>query len=522
MEENGSKTGFFRMMRSIVAAPFEERVAREEFARMEAAQARTAMAFLDESVRLVQPERDGYVLIGGGTDRKLDAETSQALRTQATRARYRSPLMKGYLNSLSAFVIGQGPTIKVETEDEELDKRANDWLDQFRMINQWDKREDELFDRTIRDGETFLRKFVQKKDGEVPIKLTDKQQNRLTQLQVSVGELKSTLSAPRGMVLIRLLAPEHIRDPIGVFEDGIVTSAEDAGIVLGYIYAPDEADKQKTEFIPADEMMHTPIEVDSDVLRGRSLLEVLLEPNKKYEDWLGYRMALNMARSALFLFKKITGTPAQGEAIRDAAETTKEDPINDRRLKMLKPMTVVHHGPGIEYDLQSPNMQAQDAQHDGKSLLLFMAAGAGLPDYMFTADASGSNYASSLVAEGPAFRTFKDWQDTFTPVFETPHRWALVEGAKAGQIRGLTAKKAETINISVEWPKISVREELAHTQRNAILNAEGILSKEGWSIDEGVDHKTEKVRTAKEQEEKLDFVGTANPNAFTGQGTEEE
>ena len=58
-------------------------------------------------------------------------------------------------------------------------------------------------------------------------------------------------------------------------------------------------------------------------------------------------------------------------------------------------------------------MQAQEIEGagDGRHILLNIAAGSGLAEYMVTGDASNANYSSSMVAESPAVKEFEDIQD---------------------------------------------------------------------------------------------------------------
>ena len=58
-------------------------------------------------------------------------------------------------------------------------------------------------------------------------------------------------------------------------------------------------------------------------------------------------------------------------------------------------------------------------------LLLSTAAGAGLPEFMLTSDASNSNYASTMIAEGPAVKLFQSEQQFFAAEFTRLWRWVM-------------------------------------------------------------------------------------------------
>ena len=511
MISTNDRPGMLTMLGSIVRAPFEERLVRVEAARYERLSHEAASSMLEQTVRLVQPEEDGYtqLLTGQGSSRDLDSTTSKELRTQAIRASYRSPLMVGYLRTLKRFVMGRGPTFHPTTEDEELNERISEWWKYVALVNRWDTLEDEIPGRTWRDGEAFIRRFLHDHNGPLKSTFTTTVAQRLAKLGVRRSLIQGR-SLLRGTTLLRILDPDQIEDPEGVITSGIVTSSDDVRNVLGYLWNPEPGKTDNVEFVPAAEMEHTPINVDSDVLRGRSQLEPLLRRDKQYEDWLKYRLALNLARTSIALHKTVDkATPTQIAAMRDPKQ--RDSPGNDRKTRMFKPFTTVTTAKGVEYKLLSPNLQAQDAQHDGRSLMLNMAAAAGFPDYMFTGDNSNANYASALVSEGPAFREFESWQDFFEPVYRRIYRWAIEDGAKAGQIKGLDADAVHELPVEVRWPDIEVRDRESQAKRNEILHRNRVLSLEGWAIDAGLDWEVEKERLARELQDELECSGVLEP-----------
>lgn len=511
MNGNNDRPGMFTMLRSIVQAPYEERLARVAEARHERLSYEAANGMLEQTARLVQPDTDGYTQLLGeiGSDRGLDESTSKELRAQAIRASYRSPLMVGYLRTLKRFVMGVGPTFHPMTDDDGLNERISEWWKYVALVNRWDTLEDEIPGRTWRDGEAFIRRFVHGHNGPLKSQFTSTVRQRLAKLGVSRSLIQGR-SLLRGTTLLRILDPDQIEDPEGVITSGIVTSSDDVRNVLGYLWNPEPGKNDKVEFVPAAEMEHTPINVDSDVLRGRSQLEPLLQRDQQYNDWIRYRLALNLARTAIVLHKQVEGgTPSQIADLRNP--TQRDTPGNDRKTQMFQPFTTITTGKGIEYKLLTPNLQAQDAQHDGRSLVLNMAAGAGIPEFMFSADSSNANYASALVSEGPAFREFESWQDFFTPVYRRIYRWAMEDGARAGQIQGLDADAACELPVEVRWPNIEVRDQESRAKRNEILHRSGVLSREGWAIDAGLDWDAERERLERELQAELEFSGVMEP-----------
>jgi len=491
----GARPGIGAMLRAVVAAPFEERVLREERARHERLQFQASSAVLQEIVQRVTPEDDGFLPLDSVGKRELDVATATSLREAAQRAALENTHAVGYLESLRRFVVGKGATVTVEHDDEQVAQACDAWLTEFRRWNKWETREDEIPGRTWRDGEVFIRRFTEPPEPEVSPAIA----RRLATLGVSPAELRPE-EPPDGMIFLRLVPAEQIADPMGEISHGIITAQDDVETVLGYCWCPDG--KVVKEIIPAEQMLHVKVRVDSDVKRGRSLLEPLLKRLRQHEDWLNYRITLNLMRTAVVLVKTVQGSPGQIAGIRDAQQKERDDkPGAGRQLKMLKPGTTVHASPGVTYDFKNPQIQAMDAKEDGRAILLTLAAASGLPEYMFTGDASNANYASTMVAESPGVREFESWQDFFTPVLVQLHRWALVAGARAKVIEGLSEEEAETIPIKVEWPPMLSRDEAEHAAANKVRREAGILSLEGMARDEGLDWPVERERLEAEAED---------------------
>ena len=172
---------------------------------------------------------------------------------------------------------------------------------------------------------------------------------------------------------------------------------------------------------------------------------------------------------------------------------------------MLRAGTTVTVGPGISYEYLAPNIQGADAQHDGRSILLNMAAAAGLPEFMLTGDSSNANFASALVSEGPAYREFQSWQDFFTPLYESIYRSVMVAGAAAGSLKADAEEMAE-MKISTVWPTIEVRDDKEHAEANAIRKASGVLSGRTWTEEDGRDWEVERDRLRQELGDAIEFT----------------
>lgn len=505
MPNGNGRPGLLRMAGSYLRAPLERAWEREAHARHTALSYEIGIDALEQVVRRVKEDDDGFIPIGA-LDRELASQDQEVLRTRARRAAV-SPLLTGYLGNLRHFVMGEGPKLLAATDDENRNEAIDGWWRKFQRANRWEWLEDELPDRLWTDGEFFVRRFAQAPEMVASAKALE----RLRQLGVTDKMLRAERDAPDGMIFVRIVLPENIADPRGgdAISHGIVTAESDVDTVLGYLFAPGGALDKSPTFVPAEDMLHAKIRAGAGVKRGRSLLEPLLRRNKQYDDWLTSRIALNRARSAIALVKTIDAPAATVTKIRDAQATEKRPSIegDTRRIKALRDATTIHKGPGITYEYLTPNLQAQDVRHDGRSILLNMAAAAGMPEFMFTGDASNANFSSTLVAEGPAMRQFKYWRKLLEAPFGQLWKWAVVAGAEADAIEGLSADKAKELAPSFDWPEIKVREELEHTKANHLRHLAGVQSKETWARDEGLDWDAEVQRIAAEREEDFDFLG---------------
>jgi len=330
----------------------------------------------------VQAEEDESSWTVLGTDsanRKLGDEDQDKLKSQVTKAFYKTPHGRNIIRLFEKYVTGRGFALTPKSTLEEVDEV---WKD-FWKRNRMELKKKEIVRRTMRDGECFIRFFIE-----------------------------------NGKVSIRFMLAQLVRDPddkktVGknvVLSSGIETSADDIETVLAYYY--------KNKRIPAEEVMHIKILVDSDVKRGRSLLEPIIDYLWMYRDWLKDRMKLNKVRATVALIKKVTGTPAQAANIKSNQETVnKLNPDGTSKQKAPVGVSVITTNQNVDYELKSPNLQAADVQHDGRTILLAIAAGIGLPEYMITSDASNGNYSSLMTAEGPAVMEFEDWQDFFAIYF---------------------------------------------------------------------------------------------------------
>ena len=364
-----------------------------EFETNQLAVANSTLGSALEASRRVQEEPDYSMWFQHGQGSDIGTGTSllssgftrydhYQMLDEAWRQYHTNLFARAVVRNLGKFILGRGPTIKPFSKNEKVMEKWNEFV----MDNAWSLREKELVNRVFRDGEVFLRFFVDEKNGKIKTRFIRSQtvRNPPSDSEWNNGEVVSF---------------------------GVGTNPDDVEEPLTY-YICNPIDGTLKEKVDASEILHIKILSDSDMKRGISFLLIALPMLAKYSSWLDDRVVLNKTRSAIALIKTIEGNSGVVTNIRDnqRAETYDSD---RNKLKAFRPGTVLTASKGIKYDMLSPKINAADVKDDGRAMLLAVAAGCGLPEMMLTADYSNANYSSSMIAQNPFVREVEDWQDFF-------------------------------------------------------------------------------------------------------------
>lgn len=384
------------------------------------------MGNITEGNNYILPEADeaDWQLIGSNTEKGLDSEKQELLREQAIKTYFKSAHGRNIIRLFEKYVVGHGFGIEPISPIPAVKEVWNE----FWTVNKMALRKKEIVRRTMRDGESFIRYF----DDEEVIK-------------------------------VRFMNPAMIINPDDKhsenINDGIETDPDDIETVIVYYY--------KGKPVSQEYVQHLKIMVDSDVLRGRSYYEPILQFLTMYTKWMNDRMKLNEIRNTVALIKKVKGNPTQAANIKSKYETSRKLNNDGTTLQRApKNVSVYTTNQNVDYELKSPNLQAADVQKDGRALLLSIAAGAGLPEFMVSSDASNSSYASTMSAEGPAVMEFEDWQDYFEYHFKEMFR-RVIEHAIAKNkipefedvtIDGKTERQPTSTECSITFPDLVSRD----------------------------------------------------------------
>jgi hypothetical protein len=156
---------------------------------------------------------------------------------------------------------------------------------------------------------------------------------------------------------------------------------------------------------------------------------------------------------------------AKADQMRSASGTTEN-------VLRYGPGSILDVPAGQDYDVPpqldpSKTVAALQAELRAIASLLVM------PEFMLTSDASNSNFASTMVAEGPAVKNFESEQKTQIEYDLELINDALEFAADSGLI-GKT--DLEQVTIDVEPPAVQTRNKLEEAQVRQIDMALGILS----------------------------------------------
>jgi len=286
------------------------------------------------------------------------------------------------------YVVGTGFTYAVQARTDgssnELIKRTQDLVDLFVEHNRMAELESEVIYRLHSDGECFLRSFK--------------------------GE--------DGLLRVRFVEPELVRPPADdttpASSFGIKCADEDIHHVVGYWIIEKPWENLTPTLVPADQILHLKLNSESNSKRGLPTIYAVESNLRAAEDVLQSMIAVAKARSKIAVIRKVNDSPPEAinALTQTAADYTVTDPVQGRAT------TINHMGYGsiltstgnVEYDFPAMNIGAADLVETLSANLRAIAARFGITETMMSTDASNNNYASALVAEAPAVKTFERMQ----------------------------------------------------------------------------------------------------------------
>ncbi|MBA3315050.1 MAG: phage portal protein [Planctomycetaceae bacterium] len=422
--------------------------------------ARERVLRLLESRAEFEGHADGrWDAIGGGT-RSLDSLAKADLRTQARQLVIENPHARNVLRLMEAYVVGPDCRVSamVEASDHEAASTADRLWRRFLAANCRHFSYREFARRTWRDGECFVRHF------------------------------------PRAQwpPVVRFLDPETIGStPEAPESSGVITDLDDAETVVAYLLI-DQATGELREAIPAGEVLHAKINADSNEPRGTTLFAPLIAPLTQYERWLDTELVARKLQASIVLWRKVSDGPTAS-----FGSTADDDlAIEAASRERFHAGSILTTSASTDLQFLQPPSHIRDSAPLGRMMLLSAAAGAGLPEYMLTGDASNANYASTMIAEGPAVKLFQSEQKFFAVELSRLWRWVMAEAVRLGQLPAGFLDSAEP-----DWafPTLVARDRPRERYADVRLVQAGILSRSEIARRENVDPSMMRAELAAEK-----------------------
>jgi hypothetical protein len=152
------------------------------------------------------------------------------------------------------------------------------------------------------------------------------------------------------------------------------------------------------------------------------------------------------------------------------------------------PGTILDAVAGTEYEFPAAGIDAGRYVAVLQAELRAIASRLVMPEFMLTSDASNANYASTMVAEGPAVKMFDRLQhEMLEDDVELLHR-VLRHAVECGR---LLAEALDRIDIRGIPPTLAVRDRLKDAQADQILVRNAAMSIQTMALRHGLDPEQE-------------------------------
>jgi len=367
--------------------------------------------------------------------------------------------INGHENRIS-YVVGSGHSYRVTAKGPtdataNLVREVQAFLDEFIQCNQWHKRQQEIVRRRDRDGEVFLRLFV----------------------------------APDGMTRIRFVEPSQVTTPPRLAGDpaasfGIQTDPADVETVRGYWI--------DGTLVDASLVQHRKANVDANVKRGLPLFYPVQKNLRRAEKLLRNMSVVAGIQSAIAIIRKhASGTRSTVQQfVQGQADASLSGSSTGRTslFQRYAPGTILDAFAGTEYQFPAASIDAARYVVVLQAELRAIAARLVMPEFMLTSDASNANYASTMVAEGPAVRMFERLQHEMIEDDLELFRRALRAAVLAGR---LPREALAQVDIEGIPPSLAVRDRLKEAQADQILVRHGAMSPRTMALRHGLDAEKE-------------------------------
>lgn len=405
------------------------------------------------------PGQVGAVGVAFGTEQQLGEIRTQC-RSLAVSNEF---AINGHENRVS-YIVGSGHAYRVSAKPGQpagagLVHDAQEMLNRFTKDNKWHKRQQEIVRRRDRDGEAFLRFFVTA-EGFTQVRFVEPDE----------------ITTP----------PERADDPAAAF--GVQTEADDVETVLGYYLAG--------QWVDASGIQHRKANVDANVKRGLPLFYPVRKNLRRAEKILRNMSVVAEIQSAIAVIRKhASGTKASIERfVASEADASATSPATGRtsHFRRYAPGTILDAFAGTDYQFPAAAIDASRYVAVLQAELRAIASRLVMPEFMLTSDASNANYASTMIAEGPAVKMFERLQHEMIEE-DLEVMWRVLTGAV--QSGRLPAEALTSLDVQAIPPTLAVRDRYKEALADQILVRNNAMSTQTMSMRHGLDADREQQLT---------------------------
>lgn len=371
-------------------------------------------------------------------------------------------------------------------------------LDEFCRINRWPQRQKETVRRLDRDGERFLRFFPDVELGVLRVRFVE---------PLEIQNPPGATAADGWFFGIRFARHD---DPQAGARLDMETPLEYALVDVN----PQGSVTELREKVPAADVQRLTANVDLSSPRGLPVFYALqnhltdavrtLKATGRIVEFRAriamIRRHVNATRDAVQHAVETIGGISQSETGTigsDGRRPASGYPV--RTARMYPYAAIIDASDATDYQFPSEAAPVDKNVAAIQAELRAAAAALGMPEYMLSGDASNANYASTMVAEGPAVKTFEEMQAALIEADVEVMERALVVAAAAGRVAGASADDVlDLVSVEVEPPLIKSENRLQEVQADQILLASGVMSRATFAARQGLVYAEEKERMGEE------------------------
>jgi hypothetical protein len=362
-------------------------------------------------------------------------------------------------------------------------------LAEFCRINRWPQRQKETVRRLDRDGERFLRFFP---------------------------------DVESGVLRVRFIEPLEIQNPPGAAAAdgwffGIRFARHSGGLdmetPLEYAVVdinPQGSVTELREIVPATDVQRLTANVDLSSPRGLPVFYALqghlndaVRTLKATGRIVEFRARIAMIRRHVNATRDMVQQATEFMRSEDRSAQSSAAHSGQSRgvrtARMYPYAAIIDTSDATDYQFPSEAAPVDKNVAAIQAELRAAAAALGMPEYMLSGDASNANYASTMVAEGPAVKTFEEMQAALVEADVEVLERALVVAAAAGRIAAATADDVlDLVSVQAEPPLIKSENRLQEVQADQLLLSSGVMSRATFAARHGLVYAEEKSRMEEE------------------------